>query len=264
MTSSPGLITLTSDFGWRDPYAAAVKGVIYRINPRLRVIDLTHDIPPQDVFEGSLFLASAMPFFPEGTVHIAVVDPGVGTDRHPIALWAGGQILVCPDNGLPTFFLQNHRLQEARIIDNREFMLPDISPTFHGRDLFAPAAAYLASGTEPHELGEELDTVLTIEIPRPNREDDLRIRGEIIHVDRFGNLVTNIHESMLGNVEPHIVRVGRHRMRGLHRTYAEVNPGMPVVLVGSTGHIEIAVNGGNAHAALRLGPGDAVTVVFSA
>jgi hypothetical protein len=258
------LITLTSDFGLRDPYVASMKGVIYTITKNARVVDLTHEIPPQDVFEGALFLAGAIPYFPEGTIHVAVIDPGVGTDRHPIVVSAGDQILVCPDNGLPTLFLQKHPLQEAWIIKNPRFLRETVSATFHGRDVFAPTAAHLASGAALHEVGEELDTIVTLDVPRPRQDSAQCLHGEIVHVDRFGNLVTNIHRSMIGDAAPHVIRAGRHRLRGLRRTYAAAPPGTALALFDSADYLEIAINGGNAHAALRLGPGDEVSVTLHA
>jgi len=253
------LITFTTDFGLRDPYVAAVKGVMYGIRRDLCVADLSHEIPPQDVVEGAFFVAGALPYFPEGTVHVVVVDPGVGTDRRPIAVSAGGQILVCPDNGLTTLFLREHPLQEARVISNPRVMRETVCPTFHGRDIFGPAAAHLACGLPLSDLGEELDTIVTLELPQPRKESG-RIAGEILHTDRFGNLVTNIHESMVAETPPSMVRAGRHRLRRIRQTYGEVPPGSPVAVFGSAGYLEIAVNGGSAHAALHLRKGDSVVV----
>jgi hypothetical protein len=256
------LITLTTDFGTRDPYVAAMKGVIYSIQRKLCVVDLSHEIPPQNVLEGALFLAGAVRHFPKGTIHVAVVDPGVGTERHPIALRAGEQIIVCPDNGLATLFLRENHLEEARIITNARFMATVISPTFHGRDVFAPAAAHLACGTPFAEVGKDLDTILTLDIPGPQGDTIHGITGKIMHVDRFGNCITNIHQSTLKGAAPVNIRVGRHRLHGIRRTYGDVALGKAVALFGSAGYLEIAVNGGNANAALSLGKGDDVTISF--
>jgi S-adenosylmethionine hydrolase len=253
------LVTLTTDLGVRDPYVATMKGTIYSIDRRIQIVDLTHDIAPQDVSEGALFLASVIPHFPPSTVHIAVIDPGVGTDRHPIAVSACGQTLLCPDNGLPTLLLRQHAMMEARIITNPAFMRGTVSATFHGRDVFAPAAARLATGAALKKVGEELDTIVMLDIAEPVREAQL-IRGEIVHVDRFGNLVSNIDASMLGDARPGPVWAGRHRLPGVKRTYAEVPPGTPLALFGSSGFLEIAINGGNAQAALRLARGGAVSL----
>lgn len=261
MVSSPApLVTLTTDFGTRDPYVAAMKGILYRINRRIHLADMTHDIAPHDVFEAALFLSRTIPHYPPGTVHVAVVDPGVGTERHPIALLACEQYLVCPDNGLPTFLLREHPLQEARIITNPEYMLQSISSTFHGRDVFAPAAAHLASGVALDKLGNEIDTIVTLDIPSVQVGPGSAIKGEIIHVDRFGNLITNIRERLLEGATPDSVWAGRQHLSGLKRAYAEVPHGSPLALFGSSGYLEIAVNGGSANAALRLGRGDAITL----
>ncbi len=256
------LITLTTDFGVRDAYVASMKGVIYATGPELHVVDLTHEIAPHDVLEGALFLAGAIPFFPEGTIHIAVVDPGVGTGRHPIALSAGGQILVCPDNGLATLFIQQFPLQEARIISNARFRRAKVSATFHGRDIFAPTAAKLALGASLEELGAELDTIVLLDIPRPKKAPGNVFQGAIMHVDHFGNLITNIHRTALPEGQPAAVRAGSHRLRGIHQIYGEVPAGNSLALFGSSGYLEIAINGGSAHAALRLNPGDVVTVTL--
>jgi S-adenosylmethionine hydrolase len=256
------LITLTTDFGWRDPYVAAMKGVIYAANRQLVVVDLSHEIPALDILEGALFLASAVPYFPPGTIHVAVIDPGVGMDRHPIAVSAGGQILVCPDNGLPTLFLREYPLQEARIISNAVFMRETISATFHGRDIFAPAAARLASGAPLSELGEELDAIVTLDMPQASRDSAGAIQGEIIHVDRFGNLMSNIHHRILGGKIPRMVHAGGLCLEAIRRTYADAPPKATLALFGSSGYIEIAVNGGNAHETLGIEKGDAVEVVM--
>ena len=256
------LITLTTDFGTRDPYVAAMKGAIYSIERKLCVVDLTHEIPPQSVLEGALFLAGAVAHFPKGTIHVAVVDPGVGTERLPIALRAAGQIVVCPDNGLVSLFLRENPLQEARIITDPKFMAATISATFHGRDIFAPAAAHLAAGAPFTELGEELDTIVTLDIPGPHGDTSRGIQGKIVHVDRFGNCITNIHTSALEGASPGNIRVGRHRLHGIRRTYGDVASGKPLALFGSAGYLEIAVNGGNANAALSIGKGDDVFIAF--
>ncbi len=257
-----GIVTITTDFGLQDPYAAAMKGVIYSINPTLRVVDLSHAIPPQDIVEGALFLAGALPHFPPGTVHVAVIDPEVGTDRHALALAAGDQYIVCPDNGLVTLFLQDHPLLEARIISNPKYMRKEVSATFHGRDIFAPVAAHIASGIPLTELGGELDAIVTLHIAQPEIEGG-HILGEVIHVDGFGNCVTNIHVSMAGDMHPSMIRVGHHPLgSGLCRTYAEITPGTAMALFGSSGHLEIAANGVSAQQLLGIHKGDRVSLEF--
>lgn len=252
------LITLTTDFGQRDPYVAAMKGVIYGIAQDVEVVDLSHDIPPHDILAGSLFLAGALPYFPDGAIHVVVVDPGVGTERRPIVLSAGGQIIVCPDNGLPTLFIREHPIDLVRLISNPRFMRETISATFHGRDIFAAAAARLARGEPFEEIGEDLDSVVTLDIARPREGPQGVVLGEIIHVDRFGNLVTNIHRSLISGRFSGSVVAGGHRLGEIHRTYGDVSSGAPLALFGSSGYLEIAVNGASAAEALGLTKGRAV------
>jgi S-adenosylmethionine hydrolase len=256
------IVTLTTDFGSRDPYAAAMKGAIFSVDRTLTVVDLTHEIPPQGIYEGSLFLAGALTYFPKGTVHVAVVDPGVGTERHPIALRAGGHVLLCPDNGLATFFLRDRLLDEARVISNPAYIAERVSPTFHGRDIFAPAAAHLASGANFADIGDEIDTVTMLDLLSPTGDEFKGIEGEIIHIDRFGNCVTNIYTATLKGATPVSVRVGRSRRLRICRTYGDAPFGEPLALFGSSGLLEIAVNGGNAAAALSLNAGSPVFVAF--
>ena len=258
-------VTLTTDFGWRDPYVAAMKGVLLRGCPDVRIIDLSHEIAARDVMEGALFLAAALPCFPAGTVHLAVIDPGVGTARRPIAAAAAGQTVVCPDNGLLTLFARAHPLDEAReIVAPRppHATLVEVSATFHGRDVFAPAAARLACGEALSALGPALDApeIVALDVPRPRR-DGVAIRGEVIHVDRFGNAISNIDRATLGETAVTEVRAGGRALGGLRRTYGDANEGEPLALFGSGGWLEIAVNGGSASAQLGLGRGDVIEVV---
>jgi hypothetical protein len=253
------LITLTTDFGDGDPYAAAMKGVILSRCPEARIVDLGHGIQPRNITEGALFLAGAVPYFPPGTIHVAVVDPGVGTDRLPIVAKAAGQIIVCPDNGLLTLLTHLHTLEEVRAIENPAFMLDEVSPTFHGRDIFAPAAATIASGKNVEEAGTLLNAIeLLDELPRPCLEEEGRVEGAIIHADRFGNLITNIHRSMLNENVVITTRAGDTRLSKLLRTYGDAPPNEALALIGSSNFLEIAINGGSARERLGLDRGDSV------
>ncbi len=254
------LVTLTTDFGERDPYVAAMKGVLLSAVPGIRVIDLTHQIAPQDTFEAALFIAGAAPYFPAGTIHVAVVDPGVGTARHPIAVSAGGQIFVCPDNGLLTLYLRAHPLEAAHVISNPALMRYPVSPTFHGRDIFAPVAAHLAKGMPLAEVGGRLAKLAYLDIPEPVREDENRWKAAIIHVDRFGNAVTNLSRTQLGTEAITAICAGGHRFEQLCTTYGDVASGESLVLFGSTDYLEIAVRDGSAAAQLGLQAGTAVIV----
>lgn len=255
------LVTLTTDFGTRDPYVAAMKGVMYAIVPRVTITDLTHDIPPHDIMEGALSLAGALPFFPERTVHAAVLDPGVGTQRHPIIILAGGQYIVCPDNGIATCYVRRYPVQDARIIENPRFMRSEISPTFHGRDIFAPAAAHLARGVPLGEFGPKLGRLVELPIPAP-RIAPGRIEGEVIHIDRFGNLITNIAQEDLPKAPALRIVIGTIRIENLSRTYADMPHGEPLVLIGSTGHLEIAIDNGSAHESLHVDRGQSVQIEY--
>ncbi|HEO70797.1 MAG TPA: hypothetical protein ENN80_05990 [Candidatus Hydrogenedentes bacterium] len=258
------LITLTTDFGERDPYVAAMKGVLYRECPGVTVADLSHAIAPQDVMEGALFMAGAAAYFPEDTVHVAVVDPGVGTQRRPIAVSAGGQRFVCPDNGLLTLWLRTNALDAARVITNPDFMCHPLSATFHGRDLFAPAAACLARGELFETVGEDAGELVALDVSEAAWVADHVLSGEIIHLDRFGNAVTNIPRQMLRNLCVECVQAGEHRFKGLSATYSDVEEGAPVVLFSSTDYLEIALRNGNAAQTLRLERGMPLAVTCTA
>lgn len=253
------LVTLTTDFGVRDPYVAAMKGVIYAIQPHLTVTDLSHDIPPRDIMEGALFLAGALPFFPDRTVHVAVVDPGVGTPRHGLVIQAGGQYLVCPDNGIATFFVRRYPIQDARIIENPRFMRGEISPTFHGRDVFAPVAAHLARGVPLSEFGSRIADLVELPVPVPIMTPG-GIEGEVVHIDRFGNLITNIARDDIPKEAACIVQAGAMRLGNLRRTYADAPPGEPLALIGGAGFLEVAVNGGSAREFFQFDRGQPVVV----
>jgi hypothetical protein len=255
-------ITLTTDFGTRDAYVASMKGVILSACPEARVVDLTHDIPPQDVFEGALFLAEAAPLYPEGTIHCVVVDPGVGTSRLPIVVSAGRQLFVLPDNGLLTLYAREHPIEEARIITNPAFMRKTISATFHGRDMFAPAAAHLANGAAMEDAGDKLTTLTMLEVPPVRTNAEGVLEGTIMHVDRFGNSITNIHRSHLEGHGFSELRAGHQRFAELHESYGDVPPGRALVLFGSNDYLEIAVHRGNAREQLELARGARVEVHF--
>ena len=259
------IITLLTDFGIEDGYVAAMKGVILGICPAARLVDVSHLVPPQDVRAGAFLLASIHPYFPEGTIHLAVVDPGVGTERRAVAIRTARSLLVGPDNGLFSLVLQREGILEARLLENPDLRRPTVSQTFHGRDIFAPAAAHLASGVPFHSLGSrctpELAARGTIE------RTETEIRGEIIHIDRFGNAVSNIMRADLDALartgRGFIINVGPHTIAGLEDTYGRVGEGRPLALIGSGEHLEIAVNLGSAASLLSIRIGDRVTVTIS-
>jgi len=257
----PGLITLTTDFGLRDPFVGIMKGVLLSICPSARLVDLTHEVPPHDVLAGGLALEAAAPFFPAGTVHLAVVDPGVGTARRPIAIRASGSYLVGPDNGLFTFALEGAGWT-AVSLTAPEYRLAEVSRTFHGRDVFAPAAAYLASGVPLERLGPAVTD------PERLRRAGCRLEGaelvgEVLDADRFGNLITSIPGARLAEIAGAgaiALEVAGRRLRGPVSAYAEGGEGEPAVIVGSTGRLEIFVKGGSARDLLGAGRGAIVRV----
>ncbi len=252
MTRRP-LVTLLTDFGLTDPFVGIVKGVILGINPEVECVDLTHEIPPQDILAGALALEAAVPYFPRGTIHLAVVDPGVGGERRPLAVEAGGQVFVGPDNGLFTF-LWNRPGARAVACSNPAYHLPSVSQTFHARDLFAPVVAHISLGVPLSRLGPPVEDPVKLPWPRPRQNGNAE-SGEILHVDRFGNLLTNLTlpESLEGT-EVHIEIAGVE-ISGLSPYYGAGRPGEVGAIVGSTGRIEIFVNGGNARERLGVGRG---------
>jgi len=254
-----GIITLTTDFGERDSYVAAMKGVILDICPSVQLVDMTHAVPPQDIAEAAFFLAGAVPHYPPGTIHVVVVDPGVGTQRRPIVVSVLGQYVVCPDNGLVTALIREEPW-EARHITAKRFMRPGPSATFHGRDVFAPVAAHLALGVPIDLVGDRVDTIARLDLEEPSLDPSGAIRGAVVHVDRFGNLVTNIHQTLLPDAGAVVVTVGSYSLQGIQSTYAAVDAGTPLALVGSSGHLEIAVNAGNAANLFAARRGDTVAV----
>jgi S-adenosylmethionine hydrolase len=235
-----------------------MKGVIGRISPDVPILDLTHDITPQSILEGALFVAGAMPYFAPGTVHVVVVDPGVGSHRRAVAVRAGGQVFVCPDNGLLTLFLRRHEVEEARVLTEKRFMLDSVSATFHGRDVFAPIAAHVARGVPLSKLGPEAGPLVSLALPEPTVTPEGRLRGEVIHVDRFGNLITNVPMGNIGGFRK--VYVAGRRLASIQRTYSDVSAGCVLALVGSSGYLEVAVNVGNAAEKLGAGVGTPVEI----
>ncbi|MBW4488773.1 MAG: SAM-dependent chlorinase/fluorinase [Trichocoleus desertorum ATA4-8-CV12] len=256
------LVTLLTDFGLSDVYVGVMKGVIAGISPGVRVIDLTHEVPPQDVVAARFCLLNAYPYFPLGTVHVAVVDPGVGSVRRAIAVGLEEGFLVGPDNGLFGGVLSRHTAIAAVELTNAQFWRSgQPSSTFHGRDIFAPVAAHLASGVALQELGPAIDLQSLVQLPFPScRSVGNRIWGCVQYCDRFGNLITNIPASAVMGKAWTVV-VGDREIVAVS-SYSDRPSGELLALVGSHGWVEVAVNGGSAQARLQLGYDDAVEVVF--
>jgi len=256
------IITLTTDFGPQDAYVGAVKGVILTIAPDVTIVDITHAVPPQDVRHAGFVLASAAPYFPSGTIHVAVVDPGVGSQRRPIAVESRRALYVAPDNGILTLVL--HRDPATRIVhlSNAQYWLSTVSTTFHGRDIFAPVAAHLACGVPLDALGQPIDSIERFQLSQPVRQPDGSILGHVQHVDRFGNCITDIPLEWLPSDADTSIRVeiAGCQIRGLAPTYASVPPGDLVALIGSLGYLEIAIREGNAAQQLGISIDDPVVV----
>lgn len=257
-----GIITLLTDFGTHDTYVGIMKGVALGICPAARVVDLTHDVPPQAVRVGALLLRSAVDYFPDGTVHLAVVDPGVGAAREPVLVVTERAVLVGPDNGLLAPAAAALGARAVHRLARDEFFRRPVSQTFHGRDVFAPVAAHLAAGTPPDAFGPELPELQPLDLPEPRVEAGA-VHGEVVYVDRFGNLITNIPAAALASFRAQSlsVRIADMALSPLAPTYAALAPGAPVALIGSWRTLEVAVRDGSAADQLRAGIGACVTVV---
>ncbi|MBD2343169.1 SAM hydrolase/SAM-dependent halogenase family protein [Anabaena subtropica] len=259
--SNQQFLTLLSDFGDRDVYVAVMKGVIAQINPKLSVVDLTHQIPPQNIAAARFSLMNAYPYFPEGTVHIAVVDPGVGSKRRAIAVEFAQGFLVGPDNGTFSGVLaQTPAIAVVELTNSRYWRTPEPSKTFHGRDIFAPVAAHLASGVTLQQLGHEIDPASLVQMNLKNcTETKTGWFGCIQYIDHFGNLVSNIPGNYVQN-KRWCVQVSGLMIPGCD-TYSNVKAGEVVALVGSHGWVEIAINSGDAHSQLQLNLQDPLEVI---
>ena len=284
MNKATPIITLTTDFGTSDIYVGVMKGVILNINPNAQIVDITHAITPQNIHEAAFTINSAYRFFPKGSIHVIIVDPGVGSDRQAMVCQTDDVFFVCPNNGVLSYLLQHLESEEvdtaeAVAIDNPNYILPRVSNTFHGRDIFAPVAAHLSLGVSLAKIGTPIQNLIRFPFPAIHTTQET-LTGEIISVDSFGNLITNITESMLADfllssesnedtvkeLDKHIVSAqfeiiaGSTSLNKLNGTYAESTAGKPLAIIGSFGLLEIAVNLGNAEAHLGLKSGDKVVV----
>ena len=256
------ILALLTDFGSRDHYAGTMKGVALGICPDATIVDITHEVPPHDVLAGALELAASWKYFPAGTIFIVVVDPGVGSSRRGLAVDTGDYRFVAPDNGVLTAVLRETPAKKIVELTERRYARPTVSRTFEGRDRFAPAAAWLAKGIQLSALGRPVSQIQQLEIPVPAVGDD-EIRGTVLRVDRFGNLVTNIDRKAVekfGQGSTLTIDAGGHRVDRLVATYAELPAGGVGALYGSTDHLEIAAPSGSAAQVLSLDRGAGVVV----
>lgn len=256
------VITLLTDYGTRDIYAGVLRGVIFGIAPRALVVDLSHEVAPQAIAEAAFLLDAAAPYFPWGTVHVCVVDPGVGTERRIICARTSRATYLAPDNGLLTRVLERDPPAHLVSVENTAYFLPRVSTTFHGRDIFAPVAAHVANGLDPRALGPVVRELRPLAMPRPRPLAPDSLAGEVLHVDRFGNVVTNVGEPFAARARS--VTLGEHRIEGpVCRAYGDRNEGEPLLIFGSSGFLEISVNGGDAARAFSVKRGDPLTVALA-
>jgi len=254
------MITLTSDFGLKDPYVAEMKGVILSINSKTMIVDITHDIEKFDIRTGAFILASVAPYFPKGTVHIVVVDPGVGTNRRPILVESKQGFFVGPDNGVLMLAAQKLGSEHIFELNNPKFMLPKISSTFHGRDVFAPAATYLDVGVKPSEFGPEINNAINPEFVKVEKTNGSFI-GEVLYIDGFGNIITNISQNEFAETKAVKVKLPNISVTlSLKKTYAEAKSQEPIALFGSHGFLEIALDQDNAAEKFHVTAGDKIQV----
>ncbi|MCC6444556.1 MAG: SAM-dependent chlorinase/fluorinase [Armatimonadetes bacterium] len=260
------IVTLLTDFGLTDPYVGVMKGVILSRCPQARLVDLTHSVNPQDVAGAAFLLGSSYMHFPPRTVHLAVVDPGVGGVRRPLAALIDGHFFVAPDNGLLSHVLAAAREMQIVHLNRPQHFLPQISRTFHGRDIFAPIAGSLAANTSLAAFGTPVMDPIMLPVSAP-AVTPARIWAQVIHADRFGNLITDLTEEAFRQWLPQIrlsltIRAGNAVLQGIRESYSEVAPGEPVALFDSFGRLEIAIREGSAARALGIRPGNIVELVL--
>ncbi|MCS7166600.1 MAG: SAM-dependent chlorinase/fluorinase [Gemmatales bacterium] len=255
------IVTLTTDYGEDSAYAAALKGSLLRVCPEARLYDLSHSIPPQDIVHAAFFLSEAIPWFPPQTIHVVVVDPGVGTARRLLYVEWQGQRILAPDNGVCTLLWRRQPAERILQLQNRQYFHETVSNTFHGRDILAPVAGHLANGLDPALLGPEVTDPVHLPFPQPRPQGEFLL-GEIVFVDHFGNLLSNIHRDDWPGLRPVCVEISGIRPRWV-RTYGEASRGEIVALWSSGGWLEIAVVEGHAAHRLNLGRGAPVLVTFA-
>ncbi len=251
------IITLTTDFGSSDHFVGALKGVILTLQPNAQIVDISHEIPPFSVPEAAFLIAEAAEWFPKRTVHVVVVDPGVGSSRRPIVVEAGGQFFIGPDNGVFSMIRAKSPKNKVREISNPKIMLPRVSRTFHGRDIFAPAAANLTKLKTSASLGPLIQDALQLRLALPEQTNKRTWTGSVIKIDRFGNLISNFHIPEFERIRtsPFEVAIGFEKLHRLALHYAECPPGELFVIEGSSGYLEVSLNQGNAAKQLGCGVG---------
>lgn len=257
------IITLTTDYGTNDHLVGTLKGVILKINPEVSIVDITHNVAPFDLLDGALAIGAAYSYFPPRTIHVVVVDPGVGTDRRPLLVTAENQYFVAPDNGVLSAVYEREENVVVRHATAEHYFLQPVSNTFHGRDIFAPIAAWLSKGWQTASMGEPIADFKRFALPRPKTAEGV-LKGIVMRVDAFGNLVTNFKREDLPEASPENgtlhLQVGNQQVSRLVATFAQGNAGEAIAYLGSSGYIEIGINKGNASRTLGIGRGTPVVL----
>lgn len=253
------IITLLTDFGYADPYVASMKGVILGINPDVQIVDISHNVTPQNINEAAFILKRSYPFFPKGTIHVVVVDPGVGSNRSIFAVKSDSAIFLAPDNAVLKYVFDDGPV-EVYQITNRDYFRDNVSHTFHGRDIFAPVAAHISKGISLEILGRPFADYVTGKVSKPVVDANEKITGEVVYIDRFGNGITNIEGHLLAGRKQIQLHVKSITIRELSSRYTDVPAGKPLALIGSGNTLEISVHQGNASRQLEFGVGDKIII----
>ncbi|RZB33661.1 MAG: S-adenosyl-L-methionine hydrolase (adenosine-forming) [Desulfobacteraceae bacterium Eth-SRB2] len=262
------IITLLTDFGTEDAYVGMMKGVILSIHPQAVIIDITHHIDPQNVIQAAYIIKSSYKYFPEGTVHLLVVDPGVGSDRSIVALEMMGHIFLAPDNGVLTLLMDEGETDSIVSVENTRYFLESVSRTFHGRDIFAPVGAHLCRGLDIKNLGSPLDqqNLVQLKILKPYISENSQLVGTVVWFDHFGNCISNIDAALVkkmdksGSEKMLEIKIGKNTIKGVSLSYADTEPKNPLAIIGGLGYLEIALNKGNAKLALGIEKGEPITL----
>jgi S-adenosylmethionine hydrolase len=269
LAAAQRVVTLTTDFGLNDHFVGAIKGVILSINPAAHIVDICNSVNSYDLLDGALTIAQSYHYFPHNTIHLVVIDPGVGTARRPILVNTGKYFFVAPDNGVLSLVYEREERCGVRHISAEHYFLQPVSHTFHGRDVFAPVAGYLSKGVEAHKLGDEIADYVRFAAPKPKRAGEKLIKGVVIKVDKFGNLITNfsaqdVPQLLKANPAPFKILLGKSEITNLRTAYAEGKPGEVFAILGSMGYLEIATNRGSAARNLGVDKGTEVGIALGA
>jgi S-adenosyl-L-methionine hydrolase (adenosine-forming) len=262
------IITLLTDFGTKDPYVASVKGVICGINPAAKIIDITHEVKPQDIIEAAFLISCSYKYFPMRTIHVVIVDPTVGSNRRALLVVSDEYFFIAPDNGVLSFIYDTGTVSTVREISAEHYYLPDLSPTFHGRDIFAPVAAWLSKGIECDNFGEPIEDYLKLTLPKPRLTAPKSLKGIVLHIDKFGNLITNIAAQDLLKAQEEYksasykIIINQKEITAVKKTYCEGNKGELITLIGSTGYLEIVSYQNSATQIVNAARGNEIMVVF--